>query len=60
MGPFIKAADKETKIDFMDETELIEKLRLIEALFAGAATDGEKNAAKKAKQRILERLKLLE
>lgn len=44
----------------MDETKLIEKLRLIEALFAGAATDGEKNTAKKAKQRILERLKLLE
>jgi len=44
----------------MDETRLIEKLRLIEALFAGAKTAGEKDAADRAKQRILERLKSIE
>jgi hypothetical protein len=27
----------------MDETKLIEKLRLIEALFAGAVTEGERS-----------------
>ncbi len=41
----------------MNEERLIEKLRLIEALFAGAATQGEKVAAGRAKQRILERLR---
>jgi hypothetical protein len=44
----------------MDEARLIEKLRLIEALFAGAKTAGEKDAADRAKQRILERLKSVE
>lgn len=44
----------------MDEARLIEKLRLIEALFADAATEGEKVAAERAKQRILERLQLWE
>lgn len=44
----------------MDEAKLIEKLRLIEALFAGAATAGEKDAADRARQRILERLKTVE
>ena len=44
----------------MDEAKLIEKLRLIEALFAGAATEGEKVAAERAKQRILERLRSYE
>ncbi len=44
----------------MDEARLIEKLRLIEALFAGAATEGEKVAADRARNRILERLKLWE
>jgi hypothetical protein len=44
----------------MDEDRLIEKLRLIEALFAGAKTAGEKNAAERAKQRILERPKSIE
>jgi hypothetical protein len=44
----------------MDEARLIEKLRLIEALFAGAKTAGEKDAADRAKQRILERLKSIE
>lgn len=40
----------------MDEARLIEKLRLIETLYAGATTDGEKIAAKRARQRIQERL----
>jgi hypothetical protein len=44
----------------VDEAKLIEKLRLIEALFAGAATDGEKVAAERARERILRRLRLWE
>ena len=44
----------------MDEARLIEKLRLVEALFAGASTAGEKSAAESAKQRILDRLSLWE
>jgi len=39
------------------EKELIEKLKRIEALFAGAATDGERQAAENALQRIQKRLK---
>jgi len=41
----------------MDEAKLIHKLRLIESLFASAATKGEKVAAEQAKDRILQRLK---
>jgi hypothetical protein len=44
----------------VDEAKLIEKLRLIEALFAGAATEGERVAADHARQRILERLRSIE
>jgi hypothetical protein len=44
----------------VDETRLIEKLRLIETLFAGATAGGEKVAAGRARQRIMERLRLLE
>jgi hypothetical protein len=44
----------------MDEAKLIEKLKLIEALFAGATTPGERVAADAARQRILERLKSFE
>jgi hypothetical protein len=44
----------------MDEARLIEKLKLIEALFAGAATEGERDAAERARGRILERLKTCE
>jgi len=44
----------------MDESKLIEKLRLIEALFSGAATEGERAAADHARGRILERLRELE
>jgi len=44
----------------MDEAKLIEKLRLIEALYAGATTEGEQVAAGHARQRILERLRSME
>ena len=40
-----------------DERELIETLRRIEALFAGAATDGERLAAGGALERIRDRLR---
>ena len=43
-----------------DEAELKEKLRKIEALFAGAATVGERHAAQAARDRILARLRELE
>lgn len=41
----------------MDERTLIDTLRKIEALHAGATTEGERNAAQFARQRILDRLK---
>jgi hypothetical protein len=44
----------------MDEAKLIEKLKLIEALHAGAATPGEREAASRARERILERLRTAE
>lgn len=44
----------------MDENYFKEKLRRIEALFAGAATAGERDAAVAARQRILVRLKELQ
>lgn len=44
----------------MNEQDLIDKLRLIEALFSGATTKGEKNAAELARKRIIERLRLME
>ena len=44
----------------MNEQKLIDKLRLIEQLAAGAATKGEEVAAELAKERILERLRRLE
>ena len=40
----------------MNEQKLTEKLKLIEALFAGAATEGEKEAAFNAFQRVKDRL----
>jgi hypothetical protein len=39
-----------------DEERLKEKLRAIEALFAGATTEGERDAADRARQRIKTRL----
>ena len=44
----------------MNEEKLIEKLRLIERLAAGASTKGEEVAAELAKERILERLRRIE
>lgn len=44
----------------MDEAHLLEKLRAIEALFAGATTVGEQVAAGEARKRIQLRLKELE
>ena len=43
----------------MNETILIEKLIKIEALYAGAATEGERISAERARQRILARLQEL-
>ena len=43
----------------MNEADLISKLIKIEGLFAGAATEGERDSAERAKQRILQRLKEL-
>ena len=43
----------------MDETTLIEKLIKIEAVFAGAATEGVRVSAERSRQRILLRLKEL-
>jgi hypothetical protein len=40
----------------MDDAKLIEKLRRIEALHAGATTEGERVAAAEAKKSILARL----
>ncbi len=40
----------------MNEATLIEKLMKIEALFSGAATEGERASAGLARQRILRRL----
>jgi hypothetical protein len=45
----------------MDEYQaVLEKLRKIEALFAGAATPGERSAAEAARERIRERLRAFE
>jgi hypothetical protein len=44
----------------MDEAKLLQKLRDLEALFAGATTPGERVAAGNARERILERLRELE
>jgi hypothetical protein len=44
----------------VDEAKLLEKLRLIEALFAGATTAGERDAAAEARKRIQQRLKQTE
>ncbi|MCF8113287.1 MAG: hypothetical protein K9K21_05490 [Desulfotignum sp.] len=41
----------------MNETKLVEKLKLIEALYSGATTEGEKEAAGNALERIKKRLK---
>lgn len=43
-----------------DEAQLLEKLKLVEALHAGAATPGERDAAASARERILRRLRDVE
>mgnify|MGYP006295164439 CR=1 FL=1 len=43
-----------------EEAKLVDKLRRIEALFAGATTKGERSAAESARHRILERLRRVE
>jgi tRNA nucleotidyltransferase (CCA-adding enzyme) len=40
----------------MDEAKLLEKLKRIDALFVGATTDGERDAAANARTRIQQRL----
>jgi hypothetical protein len=44
----------------MDEAKLLQKLRDLESLFAGASTPGERVAAGNARERILARLRELE
>jgi hypothetical protein len=44
----------------MDEAQLIEKLRRVENLFAGAATEGEREAAASALDRMRRRLEELQ
>lgn len=44
----------------MNEQDLIDKLRRIEALFAGATTEGERAAAQAARERIQSRLQAVE
>lgn len=41
----------------MNEQDLLRKLHAIEALFAGATTDGERDAAGRARARLRERLR---
>jgi hypothetical protein len=41
----------------VNEQQLVDKLRRIEALFAGASTDGERDAAAEARRRIERRLR---
>lgn len=52
--------EKGKRAPVMDEAKLIEKLRRIEALFAGATTDGERIAAAEARSRIQLRLQEVE
>ncbi len=44
----------------MDEKQLIEKLRLVEALFEGTSSEGERQAAANALERIRSRLEQLQ
>jgi hypothetical protein len=50
----IRIADRVVVMN--DELRLKEKLRAIEALFAGAATEGERDAAGRARERIIQRI----
>lgn len=44
-------------VPFMTEKELLEKIRAIEALFAGTTHAGERTAAAEARERLLKRLR---
>ena len=44
----------------MTEQELLEKIRAIEALFAGTTHDGERTAAAEARERLLKRLRTMQ
>lgn len=44
----------------MDEAKLIDQLRKVEALFAGATTPGEEAAAGNVRERLLKQLELLQ
>ncbi len=44
----------------MDEAKLLDKLRKLDALHAGGATEGERTAAKLGRERILKRLREIE
>jgi len=51
-----EASGRPSEAAGFSEARLIEKLRMIEALFAGATTDGEREAADAARERIRQRL----
>lgn len=56
----MRDARADCKVGAVDESKLLQKLRDLEALFAGATTDGERVAAGTARERILGRLHELE
>lgn len=44
----------------MNESDLFEKLRKIESLFAGATTPGERDAARAARERVAARMEKMQ
>jgi hypothetical protein len=56
----LQLAALDRRVGAVDESKLLQKLRDLEALFAGAATEGERVAAGTARERILSRLQELE
>lgn len=54
------SAQAPARLAGVDEAALVDKLRKIEALFAGATSDGERVAAGEARARILKRLQASE
>ena len=59
IAPRVSTVNRQTSPQGSPEEQLVEKLRRIEALHARAASDGEKVAAQRARQRIQARLKQL-
>ena len=55
-----RSLQESQKLPTMDLETLIHKLRLLEALHTGGATEGEKAAAGAARERLLQRLRELE